>query len=169
MFMLVKNQSNMNASDILDRTLAWLYSNEQDATISTRFLSYFLQPIGGKTMLHLASQTRNDSGYRFNFDQENDGNSYAINRSYPDLPMATPREVEDLTQIILHTLNSDPDRFHDMAEIPGLEAKEWTHRMELARFLLKQGLIEANTRESILSIKLTIRGTMYLRSHESAA
>jgi len=169
MFMLVKNQSNMNSSDILDKTLAWLHSTKQDAAISTRIFSYFLQPIGGKTMLQLAFPVRNNGRYRYNFDQENDGNAYPINRSYSDLPMATPQEVEDLTQIILHTLNSDPDRFHDMAEIPGLETKEWMQRMELARFLLKQGLIEANTRESMLSIKLTIKGTMYLRSHESAA
>jgi len=158
--MLVKNSINMNSTDILDKTLAWLYSKEQDAFFSSRILSYFLQP---------ALPEWSYGGYLYNYNQEGEGSTLPITRSYSDQQAVTPREVEDLTQIILHTLNSDPDRFHDMAEIPGLEAQECIQRMELARYLLKQGLIEAASKETQLSIKLTIKGSMYLRSHDSAA
>ena len=92
-----------------------------------------------------------------------------LHKSHSDSQMVTPDEVETLTQIILHTLNSNPDRFHDMAEIPGLESKECMQRMELARYLLKMGLVEATSKDAKLSIKLTIKGSMYLRSHDSAA
>jgi len=167
--MLVINPINMNSTDILDKTLAWLYAKEQDASISCRILSYFLQPIGGKTMLHTANSEGNNSISLYAYSQDKENNTFPISRNHFDQQAVTPREVETLTQIILHTLDSDPDRFHDMAEIPGLETNEWMQRMELARYLLKQGLIEANSKETKLFIKLTIKGIMYLRTHDSAA
>ncbi|PIQ19695.1 MAG: hypothetical protein COW65_19320 [Cytophagales bacterium CG18_big_fil_WC_8_21_14_2_50_42_9] len=160
----------MNTTDILDKTLAWLYAKEHDATISSRILSYFLQPIGGKIQLQSATPDWGARGYQFDgSNKETEESVLHINRSYSNQQGVPPQEVEDLTQIILHTLNTNPDRFHDMAEIPGLETQEWMQRMELARYLLKQGLIEANTQGSILFIKLTIKGSMYLRTHDSAA
>jgi len=167
--MLVKNSINMNSTDILEKTLVWLYSQEQNAIISSRILSYFLQPIGGKTMRQAVGSEWPQSNYRYDYSQEKENHSLHVNRSNSDNQAVPPREVEALTQIILHTLNSEPERFHDMAEIPGMETKENIQRMELARYLLKMGLIEATSKETQLSIKLTIKGIMYLRTHDSAA
>ena len=159
----------MNSSYIIDMTLLWLYSKEQDATFSSRILSYFLQPTGGKTLLHPAVPVDNLEGVLHTYNLEKEGSNLNLHKSHSDSQMVTPDEVETLTQIILHTLNSNPERFHDMAEIPGLETKECMQRMELARYLLKMGLVEATSKDTNLFIKLTIKGSMYLRSHDSAA
>ena len=160
----------MNNTDILDKTLAWLNYTDQEESLSGRILSYFLRPEGGRTQLQLAFPDYTGNRYFHFFGQQQE--SYTLRIAAEDASdnaKVTPQEVEDLTQIILHTLNSDPDRFHDMAEIPGLEAKEYLQRLEITRYLSKQGLIEATAIDSKLSVKLTIRGTMYLRTHESAA
>jgi len=159
----------MNTTDILDKTLAWLNYTEQEESISSRILSYFLQPEGGRTQLQLAFPDWTGNKYYHLFDQEQESYTLRITGDTSDTAKVTPQEVEDLTQIILHTLNSDPERYHDMAEIPGLEAKEYLQRLEITRYLSRQGLIEANAIDTKLSVKLTIRGTMYLRTHESAA
>ena len=159
----------MNTTDILDKTLAWLNYTEQEESISSRILSYFLGPEVGRMQLQLAFPDWNGNRYFHFFGQPQEWYTLRMAGDSSDNSKVTPREVEDLTQIILHTLNSDPERFHDMAEIPGLESKEYLHRLEITRFLLKQGLIEATSIGTKLSVKLTIRGTMYLRTHESAA
>lgn len=159
----------MNPTDLLDKTMAWLNYAEPEESLSNRILSYFFRPMGARTQLQLAFPDWTANNYFHLFGEQHESFTYNPNSDTTNSPAVTPQEVVDLTQIILHTLNSDAERFHDMAEIPGLEAKAYLYRLEITRYLLKQGLIEATSIGPKISVKLTIKGTMYLRTHESAA
>ncbi|MDB5263480.1 MAG: hypothetical protein JWQ14_2763 [Adhaeribacter sp.] len=76
-----------------------------------------------------------------------------------------PQELYILTQVILHTLNTEPERFHNMSEIPGLESWRWNQLGEIARYLLKQGWIEVKPKTDGFLIKLTISGKVFVCNH----
>jgi len=78
-----------------------------------------------------------------------------------------PEEVYILTQVILNTLNIDPDRFHNMFEIPGLETEGWEQLAKVAHYLIKEGWIEPKAVEEKLLVKLTMEGKIYLRNNNA--
>ncbi|WP_026463211.1 hypothetical protein [Adhaeribacter aquaticus] len=159
----------MNTSEILNQTLAWLYYKDQESPGSMWDISSFLNTLGLKTESQLIGLELAERGYLrtyFRYETRNSFNA-AINMS--GIQQVAPKEVHALTQVILNTLNSEPEKYHDLSEIPGLESKEWAQLAEFARYLLKQGWIEANSREEKLFVKLTIKGSIYLRNQDTIA
>ena len=78
------------------------------------------------------------------------------------LRLVAPQELYILTQIILNTLNTESDQFHDMSELPGLENHDPNQLSQVAGYLLKQGWVEVKAIETILLIKLTMPGKMFV-------
>lgn len=76
---------------------------------------------------------------------------------------AAPEELYFLTQVILNTLNTQPERFHDMFDIPGLETESWEQLVSVAQYLIAEGWIEPNIVAEKLLVKLTIEGKLYLQ------
>lgn len=158
----------MKSIETLDKTLAWAYFKDQEKPGSTWDIAGFLHTLGLKSQAQLLGSELADQGY-----QQIDWN--ATKKPYSAAGFMTgkkagfPQEVNTLTQVILHTLNSDPKRFHDMSEIPGLEAKAWTHLSEITHYLLKQGWVEASAKDDKLYVKLTFKGSIYLRSLDLTA
>src|SRR5687767_12097411 len=68
--------------------------------------------------------------------------SLKYNTDLAGLAKVVPPELSTLTQVILNTLNSEPNRFHDMGKLPGLENRDWHQLGQIARYLLMQRWIE---------------------------
>ena len=80
-----------------------------------------------------------------------------------------PQELYTLTQVILNTLNSEPNRFHDMGKLPGLENKDWHQLGQIARYLRKQRWIEVKVTRNGFLIKLTIQGKVLVCNHDGSS
>ncbi|MGV3589450.1 MAG: hypothetical protein ACO1OF_20755 [Adhaeribacter sp.] len=75
----------------------------------------------------------------------------------------TSEELYFLTQVILNTLNTEPERFHDMFDIPGLETESWEQLANVTQYLIAEGWIEPKAVAEKLLVKLTIEGKLYLQ------
>lgn len=159
----------MNTIEILNKTLSWLYYKEQETPGSMWDISTFLNTLGLKTESQLIGLELAERGYLRTYYRYETRNSFNASINMSGIQQVAPREVHMLTQVILNTLNSSPDIFHDLSEIPGLESKDWTQLSDFAKYLLKQGWVEAKARDERLFVKLTIKGRLYLRSHDTAA
>jgi hypothetical protein len=93
---------------------------------------------------------------------------YYVNQTVEVVDRATviTQELYILTQVILNTLNTEPARFHNMSELPGLESRNWHQLNQVARYLLKQGWIESKTIECGLLIKLTLKGKILMTNDD---
>lgn len=158
----------MNTTDILNKSLAWLSYTETASIGSARNAARKLQPAESfcanqflDLKLAECGVTRNNFGYEI-----------APATDLLPIPVGTPvgfqqvepMEVYILTQLILNTLNTDSNAFHNMAEIPGLEDREWDQLGEVASYLLSQGWIEAKASAKDFFLRLTIQGKVYLRT-----
>jgi len=153
----------MNTTEILNKSLAW-FNYKETATTSNRNVVNQPQAINSFSSnqfldLKLAEcgVFRNDFGYEIA--PITDAGAIAN-----DFQQAAPVEVYILTQLILNTLNTDSNAFHNMSEIPGLETREWDQLGEVASYLLKQGWVEAKANAKDFFLRLTIQGKIYLRS-----
>ena len=159
----------MNTTEILNKSLAWLYYKERKTTGTSRDYSNMPQV----TNTYKNSQAKGYDSYDKNNWRNNFGNEYksAVTQQTESSSLAqvAPQELYILTQVILNTLNTEPDRFHDMSEIPGLESREWTQLGQIALYLLKQQWIEAKATNTGFLIKLSIQGKIYLGNNEAWA
>ena len=153
----------MKSIETLDKTLAWSYFKDQEKPGSTWDIAGFLHTLGLKSQAQLLGSELADQGYQ-QIDWYAGKKNFHGSLNIAGKKSKTPEEVNALTQVILHTLNSDPNKFHDMSQIPGLESKAWTHLSEITHYLLKQGWIEASAKDDKLYVKLTFKGSIYLRS-----
>lgn len=158
-----------NTIDILNTTLAWLYNKEQEVPESMWDITSFLNTLGLKTESQLMGLELAERGYLRTYTRYENRNSFnaAINMS--GIQQITPHDVHMLTQVILNTLNSAPDKFHDLSDIPGLEDKAWSQLSEFAKYLIMNGWIEAKALNEKLFVKLTLNGNLYLRTQETQA
>lgn len=166
--MTVKLATNMKSTDILNKTLGWLYSGEQNTAEGTWDIFGFLNLLSIKNKGDLIGLELAERGYLHSYEHF-ENRSFHNPANVPGSYQAVPQHVHAFTQVILHTLNCDSLKFHDMSEIPGLENKSWDQLSEFAHYLLKQGWIEVKNKDNKLYIKLTIQGNLYLRSHDTAA
>lgn len=166
--MIVISDTIMNTTEILNKTLAWLYYKEQELPGNMWDISSFLKTMGLKTQSHSIGLALAEHGYLSSYYRyENRAFNATINMN--GIKQVAPQQVHALTQVILNTLNSEPNKYHDLSEIPGLDNMVWTQLSEFAKYLLKQGWIEAKAKDDKLYIKLTLQGGLYLRSHDTAA
>jgi hypothetical protein len=86
-----------------------------------------------------------------------------------EMAKVVPQEIYTLTQVILNTLNSEPNRFHDMGNLPGLENRDWHQLGQIARYLLKQRWIEVKVTRNGFLIKLTIQGKVLVCNHDGSS
>ncbi|MGV3588913.1 MAG: hypothetical protein ACO1OF_18055 [Adhaeribacter sp.] len=155
----------MNTTEILNKSLTWLYYKERKTTGTNRSISNLQQgnnaPLSGRI-----------TGYDI-YEKNKRSNQAAssVNQATEatDLTQVAPQELYILTQVILNTLNTEPDRFHDMSEIPGLENREWNQLGQIALYLMKQGWIEAKGTATGFLIKLSMQGKIYLGNNEAWA
>jgi hypothetical protein len=166
MFTSIKITNAMNTTEILNKSLAWFYYKEQGMNGSKMELNSLLQSYSQNQLLGLeiagGTDFRNTFGY-----EVNDAGVAAVDIA--GVQQVAPQEVYILTQVILNTLNTEPEKFHVMAEIPGLEAGAGNQLAKVASYLIKQGWIEAKTTEAGLLVKLTIQGKLYLRNNDAWA
>jgi hypothetical protein len=158
----------MKSIETLDKTLAWAYFKDQEKPGSTWDIAGFLHTLGLKSQAKLLGSELADQGYQ-RIDWHTSKRNYHTSLNITGKKNPFPGEVNALTQVILHTLNSDPKKFHDMSEIPGLESKPWTHLSQITHYLLRQGWIEASAKDDKLYVKLTFKGSIYLRSLDLTA
>lgn len=158
----------MKSIETLDKTLAWAYFKDQEKPGSTWDIAGFLHTLGVNSQAQLLGSELADQGYQ-RIDWHANKRNYRASLGIAGKKKPFPGEVDALTQVILHTLNSDPKKFHDMSEIPGLESKAWTHLSQITHYLLRQGWVEASAKDDKLYVKLTIKGSIYLRSLDLTA
>jgi hypothetical protein len=158
----------MKSIETLDKTLAWSYFKDQEKPGSTWDIAGFLHTLGLKSQAQLLGSELADQGYQ-RIDWHANKKNYHASLSIAGKKNPFPGEVNALTQVILHTLNSDPKKFHDMSEIPGLESKAWTHLSQITHYLLRQGWVEASAKDDKIYVKLTFKGSIYLRSLDLTA
>jgi hypothetical protein len=158
----------MKSIETLDKTLAWAYFKDQEKPGSTWDIAGFLHTLGLKSQAQLLGSELTDQGYQ-RIDWHGNKKHDRASLSIAGKKNRFPGEMNALTQVILHTLNSDPKKFHDMSEIPGLENKAWTHLSQITHYLLKQGWVEAKAKDDKLYVKLTFKGSIYLRSLDLTA
>jgi hypothetical protein len=159
----------MNTTEILNKSLAWLYYKEKKSTGASRDVSNLLVATNTYNPSQSGGSELNEKdAYRYNFGYEV---KYTVNHTAEPIgkTLVAPQELYILTQVILNTLNTEPDRFHDMSEIPGLEGREWNQLGQVARYLLKQGWIEAKAIEAGFLIRLTIQGKIYVGNNDAWA
>ena len=152
----------MNTTEILNKSLAWLYYKERKSTGTSREISNLLKATNSYSKCQMGGAELNEKDahlYYFGYEVK-----YAGNQGTEPGGMAqvAPQELYILTQVILNTLNTEPERFHDMSEIPVLEGRECIQLGQVARYLLKQGWIEAKGIETGFLIKLTMQGKIYV-------
>lgn len=158
----------MKSIETLDKTLAWSYIKDQEKPGSTWNIAGFLHTLGLKSQAKLLGSELADQGYH-HIDRYASEKTYSTSLNNSGKKSRSPEEVNTLTQVILHTLNSDPKKFHDMSEIPGLESKAWTQLSEITHYLLKQGWVEASAKDNKIFVRLTFKGSIYLRSLDLTA
>ncbi|MDB5263210.1 MAG: hypothetical protein JWQ14_2493 [Adhaeribacter sp.] len=159
----------MNTSEILNKTLAWLYINEQEKPGHLWDISGYLDSMGEQHQSDVIGLELAERGYLrtyYRYEVQNTFNA-AINTW--GIQQVAPEEVFTLTQIVLNMLNCEPEKFHNISELPGLENKKWVQLVEFTRFLLKQSWIEAKVLNDKLLVKLTIEGRLYLKNYEFIA
>jgi hypothetical protein len=159
----------MNTSEILNKTLAWLYIKEQETPGNMWDITGYLDSIGEQHQSDAIGLELAERGYLRTYYRYESQNSFNAAINTIGMQQVAPEEVFTLTQIVLNMLNCEPDKFHDISELPGLESKEWLQLVEFTRYLLKQGWIEAKVLNDKLLIKLTIEGRLYLRNYEFIA
>lgn len=159
----------MNTTEILNKSLAWLYYKERKTTGLSRDFSHLSQ---------VTTTCKNNQVTGYDLCDKNNwvnnfGSEFKWTSNYqpeaPTFAQVAPQELFILTQVILNTLNTEPERFHDMTEIPDMECHTWTQLGEVALYLLKQGWIEAKATTTGFLIKLSIPGKIYLGNNEALA
>lgn len=164
----------MDTTEIIEKSLAWLYFTEQELTGNSWDLADHLN-LPDASLLNpfiVLEVNRNGSLQEsFHFSAKD---SCITTVNIAGLQPAAPQEVYVLTQIILNTINTESSTFHDMAEIPGLESGEDNHLAVVARYLIKQyllrqGWIEAKVSDNGLLIKLSLEGKLYLKINNAWA
>ena len=159
----------MNTSEILNKTLAWLYIKEQEVPGNMWDITGYLDSIGEQHQSEAIGLELAERGYLrtyYRYESQNVFNA-AINTT--GIEQVAPEEVFTLTQIVLNTLNCEPQRYHDISDLPGLEYNAGMQLLEFTRYLLKQNWIEAKVLNDKLLVKLTIEGRLYLKSYEFIA
>lgn len=149
----------MNTTEILNKSLAWLYYKECKSTGTSRQTASQL----GRSIVFSPKQKGSSEWYRKEGTRSNFG--YETKQAPAeaiDLAPVAPQELYILVQVILNTLNTEPNRFHNMSEVPGLEERSWNQLGQVARYLIKQGWIEAQPIDGGFLIKLTIQGKVYV-------
>ena len=159
----------MNTSEILNKTLAWLYIKEQEVPGNLWDITGYLDSIGEQHQSDVIGLELAERGYLRTYYRYENQNSFNAAINTIGMQQVAPEEVFTLTQIVLNMLNCEPLKFHDISELPGLESKEWLQLVEFTRYLLKQGWIEAKVLNDKLLIKLTIEGRLYLKNYEFIA
>jgi len=159
----------MITSEILNKTLTWLYVKEQETPGNMWDITGYLDSIGEQHQSDAIGLELAERGFLRTYYRYETKNSFNAAINITGMQQVAPEEVFTLTQIVLNTLNCEYDKFHDMAELPGLENKEWSQLIEFARYLIKQSWIEAKVISDKLLVKLTIEGRLYLRNYELAA
>ncbi|MDB5261025.1 MAG: hypothetical protein JWQ14_306 [Adhaeribacter sp.] len=154
----------MNTTENLHQSFAWLSGEAREKSLPCYDVSDVLNLMN----ISFFSQF---GGLEVAADGEIRGfNRFVQNRPYDtatdaaEVKQAAPEEVYFLTQVILNTLNTVPERFHDMFDIPGLETEGWELLANVAQYLITQGWIEPKAVEEKLLVKLTIEGKIYLRN-----
>lgn len=159
----------MNTTEILNKSLTWLYYKERKTTGTSRSISNLQQvnnsPKSGR-ITGYDFYEKNSRGNHVNIEFKSSVNQAA---EAPGFTQVAPQELYILTQVILNTLNTEPDRFHDMSEIPGLENRSWNQLGQIALYLMKQGWIEAKGTATGFLIKLSMQGKIYLGNNEAWA
>jgi hypothetical protein len=158
----------MNTTEILNKSLAWLHTKERKMTGTSREIVNLLldthtfspSQMGGSELSEQEGHLyASGNGFIYNsHTTESDGNT-----------QVAPQELYILTQVILNTLNTEPERFHDMAALPGLESRNRRQLGQIARYLLNQVWIELRATRTGVLIKLTIEGKIYLGNHNAWA
>ncbi|GEO05981.1 hypothetical protein AAE02nite_36450 [Adhaeribacter aerolatus] len=157
----------MNTREILSKSIAWISCRDRETALPAYEVSNVLNSLNDSFFSHFTGLEVAEGGeirsyYRCG------GQAVADCILKEDLLHVTaPEEVYFLTQVILNTLDTEPDRFHDMFDIPGLEMEEWARLAGLAQYLIAEGWIESKAGEERLLIKLTIEGELYLRNNNA--
>ncbi|WP_146901250.1 hypothetical protein [Adhaeribacter aerolatus] len=160
----------MNTTEILNKSLAWLYYNKERKTTG---INQNTPNLSAVTNSYRTSQVTGYDSYEKSTRRNNIGNGFKSAVYQPaeanHFASVEPHELYILTQVILNTLNTEPDRFHDMSEIPGLESRQWSQLGQIALYLLKQEWIEAKATSTGFLIKLSMQGKIYLGNNEAWA
>jgi len=159
----------MNTTEILNKSLAWFNYKEKETTANRWSLSKLKSAPSNVTQNQLLDLNLSEIGEVTNYFGYGTKPATDSLANTATISQVAPQEVHFLTQIILNTLNTDPDRFHDMSEIPGLENRGWDLLGEVARYLIKQGWIEAKATPTGFLIKLTIQGKVYVGINDAWA
>ena len=152
----------MNTAEILSKSLAWLSCREQEIPLPGQEFSDVLNLLNATASSQFAGLAIAENGEIRNFYKNGRQNSFVTFPNVTDEKPVAPEEVYFLTQVILNTLNTEPNRFHDMLDIPGLEAEAWDQLFGVAHYLITQGWIEPKATGEKLLVKLTIEGKIYL-------
>ena len=155
----------MNTTEILNKSLAWLYLGERNTRGLNRGFSDQLQVnLTCSSGWLIGFESNGSHEWRYYFGDEGKDAAHPASDVINLSPVA-PQELYILTQIILHALNTEPGRFHVLSELPGLENRDG-HQLELlACYLVKQGWIEARTWENGFLVKLSIQGKIFVGNH----
>lgn len=159
----------MNTSDILNKTLAWLYIKEQETPGTMWDITGYLDSIGEQHQSDAIGLEMAERGYLRTYYRYETKNTFSAAINVTGMQQVAPEEVFSMTQIVLNVLNCEPEKHHDISDLPGLETKTWSQLIEFSRYLLKQGFIEAKVLSDKLLVKLTIEGRLYLRNYEFIA
>ena len=84
-----------------------------------------------------------------------------------EVPSGAPQELNLITQVVLNTLNSAPNRFHDLSELPGLETHAPQQLDQFSNYLSQQGWIEEKVMVTGLLVKLTMKGQLFAEQHNA--
>jgi hypothetical protein len=159
----------MNTTEILNKSLAWLHTKERSTTDTSQELSKLLLVTNTYRSCQMGvSELSEEQAHLYSFGYNV---KYTLNRNTEagGIAQIAPQELYILAQVILHTLNTEPERFHDMSELPGLESRNWYQLGQIARYLLKQGWIEVKAIRIGFLIKLTIDGKIHVGNHDAWA
>jgi len=154
----------MNITEKLQNSLAWFPTGKQGEAGARYDISAVLDLVN----LNFAQglEISEDGKIRAYCRNNNVGYASATDDVAATKPVVT-EEVYFLTQVILNTLNSDPERYHNMLDIPGLETEGWNELASVAQYLITQGWVEPKTLNEKLLVKLTIQGKVYLRTNNA--
>ena len=153
----------MNTTEILSRSIAWISGRVEGKALPGCGIADVLNSLSDSffsqfTGLEVAEGGEIRSYYRCGIPGVAPFHDGFVNATAPE-------EVYFLTQVILNTLNTEPNRFHDMFDIPGLEAEEWHQLASVAQYLVSEGWIEPKAGAKKLLVKLTFEGEIYLRNN----
>ena len=158
----------MNTTEILNKSLAWLQTKEGKITDTSREIAHLLLDTHPFSSCQMGGSALSEKeAHLYSFGEEV---KYNNPKTVPDsTTQEALLEIYILTQVILNTLNTEPERYHNMAALPGLESWDWHQLGQIARYLVNQGWIEVQAIKTGFLIKLTIEGKIYVGNHNAWA